>query len=126
MRSDQVHSVRPCLRTEWTSSPDILPSWGAGAYSASTVSTASGRGSTLAFRWSRATGVEYLADPSGVTNGISVVGLNDDGSILAYTRQVTFIIEPSRTATILRPPLGYSHVEPRAMNQHGQVVGMVF
>ena len=79
---------------------------------------------TRAFRWSRSTGVEYLEVP-GESN-LAAIGVADDGSILASNDRGGFIFRQSGAVTVIRPPATHRQVRPRAMNQQGQVVGMVF
>lgn len=71
------------------------------------------------FKWSRSKGIEYLDIPG-------VAGLNDDGTILALNGQDGLIFKPSGSVTIIRAPSTHRLVWPRAMNRHGQVVGMIF
>lgn len=79
-----------------------------------------------AFRWSSEGGVEFLTDPSGVTSGLDVVGMTEDGDILAFNDMIAFIVKPNGHATLVAPPPNYRIVRPVAMNRNGQVVGMLF
>ncbi len=78
------------------------------------------------FRWSRSTGVEYIDLPPGDANDTDVADVADDGSILAYNGLNGFIFSQSGGVTVIRPPATHRLVRPWAMNQQGQVVGMVF
>ena len=85
--------------------------------------TTGGSEADRAFRWSRSTGVEYL-DVPGESN--RAIGVADDGSILAKNNRDGFIFRQSGVVTVIRPPTTHRAVQPRAMNQQRQVVGMVF
>ncbi|MBA3343525.1 MAG: hypothetical protein H0T48_17045 [Gemmatimonadaceae bacterium] len=79
-----------------------------------------------AFRWSRSTGVEYLGSRRHCCL-TDVADVTDDGSILASNHLGGGIIfRQSGAVTFIWPPSTHRSVEPRAMNQQGQVVGMVF
>lgn len=82
-------------------------------------------GDTRVFKWSRSRGVEYLNVPEA-RRGKGVAGINEEGSILAHNGQDGFIFKPSGTVTVIRAPYAHSFVQPRAMNRHGHVVGMLF
>ncbi len=83
------------------------------------------RDETRVFKWSRSKGIEYLDIPhAGYAPGVA--GLNDDGTILALNGQDGFLFKPSGSVTIIRAPSTHRLVQPRAMNRHGQVVGMIF
>lgn len=77
------------------------------------------------FRWSRATGLEFLGVPGGGYD-VGVVDVSDDGSILAKNGTQGFIFKPTGAVTVIKPPADRTIVQPRTMNRHGQVVGMLF
>ena len=80
---------------------------------------------TRVFKWSRARGLEYLDVPFA-GYGIGVAGIHDDGSILAHNGPRAFIFRTSGAVAVIPAPQTHRLVQPRAMNRHGQVVGMLF
>ncbi|MGK2963754.1 MAG: hypothetical protein ACSLFK_16660, partial [Gemmatimonadaceae bacterium] len=82
-------------------------------------------GDTRVFRWSRSAGVEFLdiPDPSPDNGAVAV---NDDGTMLVFSRHIGYLIAPSGSRTALEPLRGGGIIRPVAMSQDGRVVGMTF
>ena len=80
---------------------------------------------TRVFRWSASNGLEYLEVPLA-GYGIGVADIHDDGSALAHNGLQGFIFKPSGKVTVIAAPQTHRMVQPRAMNYHGHVVGMLF